>query len=237
MVALTRVAQFVIMSVLTLTSTTSVVYSQRAYRVDAPLRDTTIAPRQLADFPFPLTNLTDDSITIRVRRIINELPGSDWQSYICSSEKCYDTAENVMDPAGLQPGATFAYDLSVYTGFRVGEVGRVVLEITDGSSIDTLEFWTRVQENSGAEYEHDRDHVVVPYPNPTVDYVTIPGVENRVERVLVWSAAGVAVASIAPSETSTVSVDVRSLPSGTYHVTLVYPDGRLTSGGSFSVVR
>lgn len=211
----------------------STALAQKSYTIDAPIRDTTLGIRGYFDFPVLVTNTSPNSTTIYVNRIKNDLPSLEWISYICSRDLCFPPERNNADPVGIEPGAKADYHFSVSCGSTPGEVGRFAIEVSDGSSTDTLYFTVTVSQGAGA----DDPSVTISgplnaWPSPAIDVVNIPVPSRSGLNVSVVSSRGSVVSQLVTDGSARIPLDIRSLPTGLYFYQIA---GRRS--GSFVVAR
>ncbi len=214
-------------------ATATAAYAQKSYSIEAPVRDTTLAIRGYFDFPVLVTNTSSSPATIYVNRIQNELPSLEWISYICSRDLCFPPERNNADPVGIGPGAKADYHFSVSCGSTPGEVGRFALEVSDGSTTDTLRFTVTVAQ--GADVDQPTVTVSGPlnaWPSPALDVVNIPMPAQTGLDVSVMSSQGTLVSRLVSDGSPSMSLDIRALPSGVYFYQIA---GKRS--GSFVVAR
>jgi len=208
--------------------------AQKSYNVTVPVKDTTLTVRGYYDFPITVTNTTSAPVTYYLSRTKNDLPSTEWYTYLCTRDLCFLPSRDTTDPVLAGPGESVPYKFSVNCGSTPGEVGKFTLVVGDGTDRDTLNFTVQTM-NQGAGVD---DEVVGPtgaWPSPAGSLITLATPQRLGARVYIFSRSGELMMQNETTGATSLTLNVDNLPQGVYFYRIA--DGANGAHGSFVIAR
>src|SRR5688500_6147911 len=107
-------------------------------RADVPFSVSIEKPDRMLDvmafttFEVHVTNTSDAAISVRAVRVLNDLPGGEWMSSICSMNTCYPPEVDTTEFESAAAGGMTGFTIHVTTGSRYGDTARIALQIGTG---------------------------------------------------------------------------------------------------------
>ena len=110
----------------------------------APFADSIERPARTLDtsafttFEVRVSNLGDDTLRVRMARVVNGVPDTSWHTSICSMTTCYPEEVALTEPELLEPRGLTGFTVHVITGSRYGDTARLLLRIDAGEGTDSI---------------------------------------------------------------------------------------------------
>ena len=202
--------------------------------------DAKIDAGDLMEYTVSVKNSSSESKAFYVVRSQNELPSADWGSSICMGGLCY--ASEVSQPPEDQvgPGEEYEVRFTIYVGNTLGSTGKFTLDFYSfglgGSKFASLEMnVTAVDESASVPVAVSGS--ILPYPNPTNAFLSIPLNGTRAESIEIFTTSGQQVGTIDDLAGSgdLYTLDTRDLLPGMYQYRIKGSDKVYV--GTFHVIR
>ena len=177
--------------------------------------------------PLKLTNHTDKSITLIVRKVSSDLGGTQ-KNYFCLNNDCLD--QQVQDViVRVEPRQTLSeFSIALEAGLANGISSAKYLVFNRHNTTETMEFELHfaVEERSAKEDIFTSPHIIIHdvYPNPVVDYayVNYNVINKEVEsKIIIHNILGNPIDEYGlPSDENKVKIRAESMNAGIYFYTL-----------------